>query len=80
MPGQKDLQLLGRLGIVLMIPTVLGAGPLIGYLLGSALDRPWHTSRLAIVGAVIGGVGSCLQLYRIFRWIAKSEQDETEKS
>lgn len=72
----KDLQLLGRFGIALSVPVVLAAGPLLGYVLGSALDRRWHTSPWVMsLGVILGGSASCIEVYRILRWIGRIERN-----
>jgi F0F1-type ATP synthase assembly protein I len=51
------------LGYATMIPTMLGVGPLLGFLLGSLLERrfggaPW----LSFGGVVLGGIASVRQV------------------
>ncbi|MBI3321141.1 MAG: AtpZ/AtpI family protein [Candidatus Omnitrophica bacterium] len=73
MSAWKDLQLLGRLGMLLTVPIVLAAGPLVGVLVGHWLDRRWHTAPGALVlGAAVGGIGSGIEVYRILRWVARA--------
>ena len=78
--GVKDLQLLGRLGILLTIPAVLAAGPLFGYFAGSVVDQRWQTGPWTIAaGIVVGGVGSCIEVYRILRWVKRFERNQIGK-
>ena len=66
---------MGRLGVVLTIPVVLATGPLVGYVVGSAIDERWQTASWAMgVGVIVGGLGSCVQVYRILRWVAQHER------
>ena len=77
----KDVQLLGRLGVVLTIPVVLAVGPLVGYLIGSAVDQRWRTGPWGLgIGLTLGGTGSCIEVYRILRWVASLERKRIGKS
>ena len=70
--GWDDLQLLGRVGVVITVPAVLVAGPVLGIFIGSALDRRWHTAPwVLVVLAACGMIGSSIEVYRILRWIAR---------
>ena len=81
MSNGKDLQLLSRLSAVLMVPAVLVAGPVLGVLLGDAVDRRWQSAPWGLlVGAAVGGLGSCIEVYRILRWIATLDRNRTGKS
>lgn len=75
MSSRKDLQLLGRVGILLTVPVILAAGPLIGIAVGGLLDQRWRTAPWALlVCAVAGGLGSIVEVYRILRWIARFDR------
>ena len=76
----NDLQLLGRLGVLLTVPIVLVAGPVLGSLVGDALDHRWRTTPWGLlVFAAIGGMGACLEVYRILRWIARLDRNNPGK-
>ena len=81
LPSQKDLRLLGRLGILLTVPIVLVGGPLIGVAVGRVVDRRSHTAPWALViCATLGGIGSAIEVYRILRWIARVDRHKTGSS
>ena len=81
MSNGKDIQRLSRFGIVLTIPAALVAGPLIGYVAGQQIDQRWQTTpRVAIGGAIIGFLASCIQVFRILVWISKVDRDKTKRS
>lgn len=81
MPSRKDLQLLGRLGILLTVPVVLVAGPLVGVVVGRLLDQRWHTPPWALlICATLGGMGSAIEVCRILQWIARVDRDKTGNS
>ncbi|MBI3323672.1 MAG: AtpZ/AtpI family protein [Candidatus Omnitrophica bacterium] len=85
MPGHDDQDIGKRLqqaGLLTSIPFVLLAGPAIGYYLGNALDARWPHAPWGIgVGTILGASGSCVQVYRILRWIATAQRNsKTGKS
>ena len=56
------------IGYATMIPTMLGVGPVLGYLLGILLERrfggaPW----LSFGGVVLGGIASVRQVILLIR-------------
>ena len=56
------------LGYATMIPTMLGVGPVLGYLLGSLVERrfggaPWFS----FGGVVLGGIASVRQVILLLR-------------
>lgn len=76
----NDLQLLGRLGMLLTVPVVLVAGPLLGTFMGNALDRRWHTAPWGLlICAAAGGLGSLIEVYRILRWVARLDRNKGGK-
>jgi len=59
-PFRQGLSLASRIGVELVVSTVVGA--LLGYLLDSWLGtRPW----LIVAGVVLGGVAGFRTVYRI---------------
>ena len=75
-----DRQLLGRLGVLLTVPMVMAAGPVIGSCVGGALDRRWQTAPWwLLICAAIGGVGSWIQVYRILQWVARFDRGKAGK-
>ena len=78
-PG-NDLQLLGRLGVLLTVPMVLVVGPMLGAFIGNALDRRWHTAPWGLLlCAATGGLGSLIEVYRILRWVARLDRNKSGK-
>jgi F0F1-type ATP synthase assembly protein I len=78
--GVKDLQLLGRLGMLLTIPAVLAAGPLLGYFAGNFVHQRWQSGPWTMAaGIVIGGAGSCIEVYRILRWVRRFDRNKSGK-
>jgi len=65
-------------GLLLAIPTLLIVSPLVGFFLGSWLDRRFHTAPwLVIVGLVLGFVAAGRETYQIYRrYQAEQESDE----
>lgn len=68
-------------GLLLAIPTLLIVSPLVGFFLGSLLDRrlgiaPW----LTIVGLVLGFAAGARETSRIYRrYLADTEEEERRK-
>jgi ATP synthase protein I len=48
---------------MIQLAIALPLGCLIGYFLGSLLDRHFHTSWMSIVGIVLGAVGGFIQIF-----------------
>jgi ATP synthase protein I len=48
---------------MIQLAIALPAGCLIGWLLGSFLDRHFHQSWMAITGILVGAVGGFIQIY-----------------
>jgi len=68
-------------GMLLAIPTLLIVSPLVGFFLGSWLDRLLHTSPwLTLVGLVLGFVAGARETYRIYRrYLAEEEQEKRRR-
>lgn len=67
-------------GAYLMIPTMMGVGPVLGYLLGSWLERrygyaPW----LSFAGVVLGAVASVRQIIRILQTYKSTGTNERRR-
>lgn len=77
-PGQGGLR---SAGLLLAIPTLLIVSPLVGFFLGSLLDRwlgiaPW----LTIVGLVLGFAAGARETSRIYRrYLADADEEERKK-
>jgi F0F1-type ATP synthase assembly protein I len=81
MRGWRDLQLVGRLGMLLTVPVILVSGPLLGAVFGGWMDRRWHTEPWALVAcSALGAIGSGVEVYRILRWIARLGRNKTGNS
>ncbi len=64
-------------GLLLAIPSLLIAGPLVGVVLGKWGDRRFHTDPwLTILGIVLGFVAAGRETYLIIRRV----QDEEERN
>jgi F0F1-type ATP synthase assembly protein I len=56
------------IGFATMIPTMLGVGPLLGYLLGALLERRFgHAPWFGLGGVVLGGVASVRQVILLLK-------------
>ncbi len=65
-------------GLLLAIPTLLIVSPLVGFFLGSWLDRRFGTSPwLLLVGLVLGFVAAGRETYLIYRRY-QAEEEENE--
>lgn len=61
-------KLLRQVGAYLTIPFVLAVSPVIGWLLGSWLDKHWNTSPYFMyIGIVLGFIAGFRELYRIIK-------------
>lgn len=66
-------------GMLLAIPSLLIAGPLVGLFLGGWGDRRFHTSPwLTIVGVVLGFVAAGRETYRVIRRVQSEESSADE--
>ena len=77
-PGGKDPDFKGlrTAGLLLAIPTLLIVSPLVGFFLGSWIDRRFGTSPwFTILGLVLGFVAAGRETYRIYQ---RSQQEENE--
>lgn len=79
-PGDKDPRFKGlrSAGLLLSIPMLLIVSPLVGFFLGSWLDRRFGTSPwLVIVGLVLGFVAAGRETRNIYRrYLAEEETRE----
>jgi F0F1-type ATP synthase assembly protein I len=67
-------------GLLLSIPTLLIISPLVGFFLGSALDRWLKTSPwIAVIGLVLGFVAAGRETHRIYRLYLADEEQERKK-
>lgn len=81
-PQKKDSREspLRSAGMLLAIPSLLVAGPLVGFFIGGALDRwlktaPWF----GIVCLVLGFVASGREIAIILRRVQQEEEEEKRK-
>jgi F0F1-type ATP synthase assembly protein I len=59
---------------MVMLALALPAGCFIGWLLGSLLDRHFHTAWIAIAGIVLGAAGGFMQIFRAASKYLKNNQ------
>ncbi len=79
-PRKRDDSGLRSAGMLLAIPSLLIAAPLVGYFAGSWLDRrftttPWFT----IAGVVLGFAAAGRETYRIIRRVQADEERDTRR-
>jgi F0F1-type ATP synthase assembly protein I len=70
--------MLRQAGLVTVIPFLLLVSPVVGYFIGSFLDRKLHTSFLWIVFIVLGFVAGVREVYRIILRISKETQSSDD--
>ena len=73
--GDPRFEGLRTAGLLLAIPTLLIVSPLVGFFLGSLVDRwiktsPWFT----IVGLILGFVAAGRETYLIYRRYTEEEE------
>jgi F0F1-type ATP synthase assembly protein I len=67
-------------GLLLAIPGLLIVSPLVGFFLGSWLDRKFGASPwLAIVGLVLGFAAAGRETYRIYRRNLAEEEERKKR-
>ena len=68
-------------GLLLSIPTLLIVSPLVGFFLGSWLDRRFHTTPwLTLVGLVLGFAAGGRETYLIYRrYQAEAEEEQKRR-
>ena len=80
-PGQDPrYEGLRTAGLLLAIPTLLIVAPLVGFFLGTLLDRrlktsPWFT----IIGLILGFFAAARETYRIYRRYQAEEEDSKRR-
>lgn len=58
---------------MIQLALAVPAGCVIGWLIGDALDRHFHTDWIQIAGIVVGAVGGFLQIFRtVSRYLKRS--------
>ncbi|MDE1161754.1 MAG: AtpZ/AtpI family protein [Acidobacteriaceae bacterium] len=50
---------------MIQLALVLPIGCVLGWLLGSALDKHFHTEWIGVVGIVLGAIGGFIQIFRM---------------
>ncbi|MFQ5456442.1 MAG: AtpZ/AtpI family protein [Nitrospirota bacterium] len=66
--GKKRAEVIREVGFFTVIPMVLVAGPLIGFLIGDYLDKKWNTEPwLMLFFVILGGIASIRQIIDIFK-------------
>ena len=78
-PRRKDDSSLRSSGLLLSVPTLLIAGPLVGLFLGRWVGQrfhvePWGTA----LGVMLGFVAAGREIYQIIRRV-QSEEEESDK-
>ena len=72
MSAGREQKSYAGLGIALSVPATLAAGPLIGFWIGSTLDRHFNSTPWALgIAVFLDSVASITQVYRMLSWIAK---------
>ncbi len=67
-------------GLLLAIPSLLVAGPLVGVFLGKWGDRRFHTEPwLTVVGVVLGFVAAGRETYLIIRRVQSEDEPKERK-
>ena len=67
-------------GLLLAIPTLLIVSPLVGFFLGSWVDRRLKTSPwLTIIGLILGFVAAGRETYLIYRRYQAEEEEQRRK-
>lgn len=78
--SRERARLARQVGILTAIPFILLAGPLIGYLAGSWLDRRFSTAPLfLIILIIVGFAGAARETYKLIQ-LASREDDGGEGS
>lgn len=78
--GDPRFEGLRTAGLLLAIPTLLIVSPLVGFFLGSLVDRwaktsPWFT----IVGLILGFVAAGRETYLIYRRYTAEEEEKKRR-
>ena len=83
MPGSQredPYEGLRTAGLLLSIPTLLIVSPLVGFFIGSWLDRRLKTSPwLVIIGLILGFVTAGRQTYLIYRRYLAEEEEKKKR-
>lgn len=66
---------LRQAGIVMSIPMMMAAGPLVGYFIGSWLDRWLGTSWISVVLAILGLVAGVNETIRVIKIIQRDNKN-----
>jgi F0F1-type ATP synthase assembly protein I len=67
-------------GLLLAIPALLVASPLVGLFVGMAVDRWLSTGRLFTgVGIVLGFVAAGRETYRIYRRVQREDEERGKR-
>jgi F0F1-type ATP synthase assembly protein I len=78
LPGEESRSALRSAGLLMFIPTLLVAAPLVGFFLGRLAERwlrivpPWGT----FVGLVLGFVAAGREIWAIIRRVQAEEEEE----
>jgi len=81
-PPEKKPQIeaLRTAGLLLAIPALLVASPLVGLFIGMAVDRWLGTGRIFTgVGIVLGFVAAGRETYRIYRRVQQEEEERGKR-
>ena len=66
--NDKFYPLIRNIGIVVTIPMVFAAGPVVGFLIGSWIDQKWSTDPWAkTILSLLGFVGSVKQVIELIK-------------
>jgi len=65
-----------NLGIVITIPMVFAAGPILGFLIGSWIDQRWHVDPWGkTIFSLLGFVASVKQVIELIKKATKNSND-----
>jgi F0F1-type ATP synthase assembly protein I len=66
-PGKKSGALgeLVKAESMIQLALVLPIGCVLGWLIGAALDKHFHTSWIGVVGILLGAAGGFIQIFRL---------------
>ena len=76
----RDDSALRSAGMLLAIPTLLIVSPLVGFFLGSWLDRRFNTTPwITVVGLILGFVAAGRETYLIYRRYTAEEERQRRR-
>lgn len=75
-PNNNNFKLVRQMGLAITIPMMLLAGPLVGWFIGSWLDKKFGTNPwLLIILLVLGTTASVRETIKIIKEISKDDDE-----